>query len=123
MWPRGGQAVPQPSQAFKHTLNFKHMITLNYFSGIIHTLELNGLLDLSPYVRCRAYLCRRSQNAEGMRAERERHHDEDLTKHPGKIKTISLLMSVENCGFPVRRWGSHRELWFSLQPGKRATIF
>lgn len=72
----GGQAVPQPSQAFRHTLNFKHMITFNYFSGIIHTLELNALLDLSPYVGCRAYLCRHPQNAEGMRAEQVRYHDE-----------------------------------------------
>lgn len=42
----GGQAVPQPSKACKHTLNCKHMITLNYFSGIIHTLKSNALLDL-----------------------------------------------------------------------------
>jgi len=65
--------VSQPSKASKHTLNFKHMITLNYFSRIIHTLELNALLDLSPYARCKVYHCRGSQTAERMWESRVRH--------------------------------------------------
>lgn len=44
-----GQAMPQPSKAFKHTLNLKHTITLNYFNRIIRMLKLNAILDFSPY--------------------------------------------------------------------------
>lgn len=65
--------MPQPSKAFKHILNFKHMITLNYFNRIIHTLELNALLDLSPYAWHTVYLCRGSQTAEGVWERRVRH--------------------------------------------------
>lgn len=68
-----GQAMPQPSKAFKHTLNFEHMITLNYFNRIIHILKLNALLDFSSYTWHTVCLCRGSQNAEAMWERRMRH--------------------------------------------------
>lgn len=109
----GEQTKPQPSRAFKHTLNFKHMINLNYFNRIIHTLELNALLDWA--------LMHGTWSISAGAPELQRGCESggwgtcmcfwDLIQHPGEIKERCLLTSVGNCScFPVLRWVLLRDL-------------